>query len=46
MAVIQGKAVDESRTVEASAFAAPLLIMAVVYLVYAWDRVVVPVELV
>jgi MFS transporter, DHA1 family, inner membrane transport protein len=46
VAVVQGKAVDESRTVEASAIAAPLLIMAVVYLVYAWDRVVVPVELV
>lgn len=46
MAVVQARAVDESKTFEASAVMAPLLIMAVVYLVYAWDRVVVPVELV
>lgn len=46
MAVVHGRAVDEASTIEMSAVAAPLLVMAVVYLVYAWDRVVVPVELV
>src|SRR6201996_7323376 len=46
VAVVHGRAVDEASTIEMSAVAAPLLVMAVVYLVYAWDRVVVPVELV
>jgi MFS transporter, DHA1 family, inner membrane transport protein len=46
VAVVHGRAVKESKTLEASTLAAPLLVMAVVYLVYAWDRVVVPVELV
>lgn len=46
MAVVQARPIDESKTVELGTVMAPLLIMAVVYLVYAWDRVVVPVELI
>jgi DHA1 family inner membrane transport protein len=46
MAFVRPRAIDESKTFELSTVAAPLLVMAVVYLVYAWDRVVVPVELV
>src|SRR5580704_13190872 len=42
----QRRAVDEARPGEVRAGAAPLMGVAVVYLVYAWDRVVVPVELV
>lgn len=46
MAMSQVGATGEARPVELGAVLAPLLVMAVVYMVYAWDRVVVPVELV
>jgi DHA1 family inner membrane transport protein len=44
--VLHAKAPAEARSADSSAVLLPLLVMAVVYLLYAWDRVVVPVELV
>jgi MFS transporter, DHA1 family, inner membrane transport protein len=40
------RSVPAAKITEATPVLAPLLVMALVYLVYAWDRVVVPVELV
>jgi MFS transporter, DHA1 family, inner membrane transport protein len=46
MANLAARAVPPAKITEATPILASLLVMAVVYLVYAWDRVVVPVELV
>ena len=40
------RSVPAAKIAEATPVLAPLLVMALVYLVYAWDRVVVPVALV
>jgi hypothetical protein len=40
------RSVPAANITEATPVLASLVVMAVVYLVYAWDRVVVPVELV
>ena len=46
MSNLNARAVPSAEITEATPVLAPLLVMAVVYLVYAWDRVVVPVALV
>ena len=46
MAKVNARAMPAAKIAETAPVLAPLLVMAVVYLVYAWDRVVVPVELV
>ena len=46
MAILHARGAVRAEIPDAMPVLAPLLIMAVVYLIYAWDRVVVPVELV
>jgi MFS transporter, DHA1 family, inner membrane transport protein len=46
VANLNARAVPSAKITEATPVLASLLVMAAVYLVYAWDRVVVPVELV